>query len=286
MRRGPLLMIVAGICFTIMLCLVKLLRAELSALEVVFWRGLVAVPLALGFARKLGGGLRVKNKRILVLRCLFGFGAMTSYFAAAKGLSVTDLTLVTRLHPLGIAVLAPLFLGQAERSGRGIWGLLVLGFVGAMVLLGPQLAGSQIESREGALWAVASLVLAVAAHLCLRALGPTDGAGTIVMWFQSSVVVLSAALLCVTTGGLPVLPAQAHWLPLAGVGLTATVGQIAMTRAYALDRAALVAGVSHVRPLWAVMADVAVFSVWPGTHTMLGGALVLCAALALVFHKE
>ena len=46
LRRGPLLMILAGLCFTLMLACVKVLRAELSALEVVFWRGAAAAPLA------------------------------------------------------------------------------------------------------------------------------------------------------------------------------------------------------------------------------------------------
>ena len=38
-------MILAALCFALMLGCVKVARAELLAVEIIFWRGLIAVPI-------------------------------------------------------------------------------------------------------------------------------------------------------------------------------------------------------------------------------------------------
>ena len=45
----------------------------------------------------------------------FGFGAMFCFYSAAKGLSVADLSLITKLQPMLVALIAPVLLGSAER---------------------------------------------------------------------------------------------------------------------------------------------------------------------------
>ena len=45
-RRGPLLMVLSGLMFTVMVVLVKVLRGELPAVDIIFWRSFFALPMA------------------------------------------------------------------------------------------------------------------------------------------------------------------------------------------------------------------------------------------------
>ena len=273
-RRGPLLMVAAGLAFTAMVACVKTVRAELDALEIVAWRGVVAIPLALAMLR--GGSPWPVNRRATVLRVGAGFLAMTCFYTAAHGLTVADLSLLGRIQPVLIALAAPLVL--RERVAPQVWLLLAAGLMGATVLLGPQLAIGNVHG----LWAMGAVAASTVAHLSLRVLGRTDRTATVVLWFQLGGTLLALLAVAVTTGGLPRLP-SAELLPwLAGVAITGTAGQLLMTRAYALDRAAIVSAASHTSPLWAVLADELLFGVLPAVPTLAGGAILVGAALALV----
>ncbi len=271
--RGPALMIIAALCFTLMVACVKTARAELAAFEIIFWRSVVGLPLmALGMG---GAPWRIRNRRAFSARVGFGVLAMLGYYTAARGLDVADLSLLGRMQPLGVAALAPLVLGRHERSDGRLWALLGVGMVGCAVLLGPDLA---VGNRYG-LIALGGVAAGAAAHTSLRALGATDDPRSVVLGFQVVALMVSGVAVVVIHDGLPTLPSLtlAPWL--IGVGVFALLGQLFMTRAYREDRAALVSAASHVSPLWAVLADLLIFGVRPGWNVLVGGGIVLAVAL-------
>ena len=280
-RIGAVFGVASTLCFTVMVALVKICREELGALEIIHWRCLVAVPFAFFVARRVG--LVLHNRRIFALRLVLGFTAMVCFFTAAKGLPIANLSLISRLQPILIALMAPLLLG--ERSSRLVWAVMACGLVGCGVLIWPEvdLDAGLSESGVFALWALGAAVFSAGAHMALRKLGSTDVPATIVFWFQVGVFFLAGGLLLATGGWR--IPPQDLWLPLAGVGLCATAGQIAMTAAYRAEKASLVAATSYMAPLWGALLDVAIFAIVPGWEVLVGGVLVIGAGLALVFRS-
>lgn len=277
MRRGPLYITISGLMFAIMLVLVKMTRARLDAFEILFWRGVTAAPLAYALARKAGLGLR--RPGLFALRAISGAAAMGLLVFAAKGLFVADLELIHKLQPLVVALLAPWLLGQSERASPRVWALLCMGLCGCVLILAPDLA---IGSVYGVA-AVLSALCSAAAHLCVSALMRTDDSRVVVFHFQTSVMVMALVVIVVTTGSMPDLPPGDLWLPVLGVGLSATAGQIFMTQAYAEDRAPVIAAASYTSPIWAITADVVVFANWPGWNVIAGGALIVGAGMILLF---
>jgi len=267
-------MVAAGLSFTAMVACVKTVRTELDALEIVAWRGVIAIPLALTLLR--GASPWPVNRRAIALRVGAGFLAMSCFYTAAHGLTVADLSLLGRIQPVLIAIAAPLVL--RERVAPRVWLLLAAGLLGAAVLLGPQLAIGNVHG----LWAMGAVAASTVAHLSLRVLGRTDRAATVVLWFQLGGTLMALLAVAATTGGLPRVPSSELLPWLAGVGVTGTAGQLLMTRAYAIDRAAIVSAASHTSPLWAVFADVLLFGVLPTVPTLAGGAILVGAALALL----
>jgi len=273
-------MVGATLMFVIMVATVKVARQELTAFEVICWRSVIALPVTFILARS--AGLGIQNRRVMALRAVLGFCAMSCFFTAAKGLAIADLSIIAKLQPLIIAIIAPLLLGRAEGGGPAIWIILAVGLVGSGLLIGPELA---VGGTYG-LWALGAAVFSALAHTMIRALGKTDNAPAIVFWFQLTTLVLAIPSYALLEGGMIPLPPSHLWPYLAGCGLAATAGQVLMTNAYRLDKAPVVAAASYAGPLWAVGMDIVVFEVLPSGWALVGGALVVGAGLVLVFRAE
>ena len=67
-----------------------------------------------------------------------------------------------------------------------------------------------------------------------------------------------------------------------GVGVSATMGQLAMTRAYSLDRAARVGAAGWAQVILALLLDGLVRARWPERSATVGIALLLAAGALLI----
>ncbi|MCS6798208.1 MAG: DMT family transporter [Myxococcota bacterium] len=276
LRRGPLLMLAATVVFTLMVVAVKVARTELGALDTMFWRVAVSLPIAAAMAARTG--FAVANRRAMAARGLLGFAAMLCWFIAAAGLSVADLSLLSKLEPVLVALAAPLWFGPAERAGGRVWLSLALGFAGTAVVLAPELA---IGNAAG-LFALASTLFAAGAHLSIRALSRTDRAEAVVFWFQVTTIVPTLLLRWGLEGAPPPLPPAHLWPALLATGVTAAAGQWLVTVAYRYDSAPVVSAAGFASPLWAVLADLVFFGQPPPSGTLLGGLLIVVSGLLLI----
>ncbi|MEM9191302.1 MAG: DMT family transporter [Myxococcota bacterium] len=273
------MMIGATVLFAVMGAAVKEARAELSPFEIVMWRSVLVLPLIFFFARR-SGSLHLEQRKLLLLRGFLGFGAMVSFFASAKVLLVTDITVISRLQPILVALLAPLVLGSAERGTRRVWLSLGLGLGGCLLIVG-------LDISIGSLWALLAVVGSVfsaGAHVAVRALTRTDRPLVIVFWFQLVAFSLAVISELLVSGSLRLLPTHLVG-EIVVIGLAALLGQVMMTHAYASERASAVAAASYSAPLWGVLADLIWFLEAPSSATLIGGALVVLGGLLLVFRK-
>lgn len=282
LRRGPALMIFATLGFVLMVAFVKVARREMATHEVIAWRGLAALPIAWWFAR--GQRFKMQQERLFALRCLLGGVAMVCVFSAARQLAVADLSLIWRMQPLFVAVIAPIALGAAEKSGRKVMWAMAGGLLGCAVLLGPQLDGS--GSLTWGLVALAGAGISGAAHVCLRRLNETESSAVIVFWFQLIVTVVAGAV-CIFTSGTPFPLPRVELLPyLIGAGVSAAAGQLLMTKAYSYDKATVVAVAGYMGPVWAVIIDLVAFSQAPSWEIIVGGLIIVGASAALMFERK
>lgn len=284
-HRGVLWMVAATATLTAMASLVKIARQDLgyAPLELMLWRSLFSVPVALAVVR---GRWRITGLRWMASRCLFGFGAMFSWFTAARGLPVGELAVLVRLQPVLIGLLAPLLLGRSELGGLTLWGAVALGLSGSLLLLAPDLQGAAgSEHTTHALWGISAAVCSAVAHTSLRGLGATDDPRAVVFWFQNVVLVACAVLLWATGSGLR-WPVGTEWAVLVAIGLLAVAGQLMMTRAYQVETAARVSAATYVGPLLGFCADLVVFSLVPGWHALGGAALVIGAGFVLLSERR
>lgn len=274
--RGPLLMVGATVCFTVMITFVKLARDWGSqTLEIMGWRALVAIPL-LALA---GMSWRVRARGVLLARCVFGASAMFCYFSATEGLGIGEISVLSRMQPVWVALVAPVVLGNAERADRSVWAAMVLGISGTLVLTWPTLGEDPVRFG-GVLFMLASTWCSAFAHTAVRAMAEEDDRA-IVFWFQ--LFVGAAVLLAMGWTDAPVrTPAWVELPVLCGIGVGALAGQLLMTRAYAVDTAARVATAGFIAPLLGFAVDLAGFRVWPSGWALVGAGLIGAAGVILL----
>ena len=112
----------------------------------------------------------------------------------------------------------------------------------------------------------------------VRMLAQRDSAQALVFWFLGMVAV--GAGLLAWPEWVPLRAADA-WL-LAGVAVSGTLGQVALTHAFRLGEASLIAPLEYTALVWVVLLDVVLWGVLPDGMTWLGAAIIVVSGLYLM----
>jgi drug/metabolite transporter (DMT)-like permease len=274
--RGALYMIGAGASFAAMIVIVRHLSAELHPFEIAFFRNLLGTVFMLPWVIRTGwGGLRTERIGLHMVRSLVGLAAMLCLFSAISLMPVAEVTALTFSAPLFATAGAALVLGETVRLRR--WTATAIGFVGALIILRP---GSEAMT-PAALVALASAAFMAVALLTVKALSRTENPNAIVLYMGLMLTPLSLVpALFVWTA-----PAAGAWPWLVAMGLTATVGQVLMTRAFAAAEASAVLPFDFSRLVFVAVLGFALFGERPDLWTWIGAAVIV-AATAYNAHRE
>lgn len=236
---GSAWMIVAALLFALMGVFVKQGAQHFSSVELVFWRTLFGV-LMLGIPARLHGQrFATPYLKVHLIRGCAGYLALLLTFYAMAHLPLATAVTLNYTSPMFLALLSVLWL--KEHFSSRMAAALALGFVGVLLLLRPTLGGD--------LWfyglvGLASGAASGLAYLHVRELGQLgEPEWRVVFYFALLSTVLGALLVSFT--GWHALTLQ-NTGPLIGIGLTATFGQLAMTRAYKVGRKLVAANLSYL----------------------------------------
>jgi drug/metabolite transporter (DMT)-like permease len=235
---------------------------------------LVRSSLALFFAALLalaaGARLVFLRPRTLWVRSIAGSISLVSTFFALTRLPVADVLTLTNLFPLWVALLSWPLLGEAP--GRNVWLAAACALVGVALIQQPHIA----EGNWVSLVALASSFFTAVAMLGLHRLRGLD-ARAIVVHFSAVSVVFGVASFFLFEHTVPAQEVFAvpALLMLLGVGVTATVGQLLLTKAFAAGPPARVAVVGLTQIVFAMGLDVLVGQRAFSPVTLVGIALVI-----------
>jgi S-adenosylmethionine uptake transporter len=284
-------MLFASFMFAIMGVCVKLASSLYSTSEIVMYRGMIGA-LFLGALIKLQGGtFRTPLPWHHLWRGAVGVTSLWLWFYAIGRLPLAAATTLNYMAPIWMA--AMLFAGSLLNRERKLeWGLTAaigMSFIGVTLLLQPSIQADQWFS---ALMGLGSGILSALAYLSVKKLGqmgePED---RVVFYFSLAGVV--AGLLGVSAGpgfmGNDSVAWHAHSANgialLAGVGLSATIAQMAMTRAYRLGNTLVTANLQYAgiifSSLWGILIWGDVFG-WLG---WIGIAVIVISGLTTTYYN-
>ena len=241
--------------------------------EVAAARFLVGAVVAILLARARGTSLRIVDVPNTWRRSLFGTCSAIGHFYAlsSQRIPLGDAATLGATAPIFVALLSRRFLG--ERVGRRIGIAVVIAFIGVTAVVRPTFAAA----ADVAVIATTGAFFYALAMIWLRKIGPGESGEEIVLHFSTVAFVTMLAM------SIPVwvTPDAAGSLWLLATGLCGGLGQIAMTRAYTLDRAARVSTVAYLGIVVTHLIAIPVFGEVPSVWQFGGAALVIASGAIL-----
>ncbi|MBI2895979.1 MAG: DMT family transporter [Deltaproteobacteria bacterium] len=275
LRRGALLMLLASVAFSLMAASVRACKGRIPFFEVAFFRSFVAlVPVLVSlWLRRIP--LRTSRPGLMLSRGLAGFASMALYFYGLTHLHLADSVMLGATAPIFVALLAPFALGEMMRAPVAVAISISVG--GLFLLVGPSLEVGNL----GGIAAAASGATASVAYIAIRKLSATEHPDVIVFGFTAIATVLSAVAMVPSF----LVPEGVEWLLLVGAGIFAAVGQALITRAYAIEEAAVASALSYATVLFSWLIGVGIFDEPVSPRAILGGLVLVAVGTYLGFAR-
>lgn len=286
LRKALPWLLTAVFCFTILNALIREITTYLHVFEIVFWRNLFAVILvgSIVLSRKGLTGLRLNKPRPIIARGVLEFGLMSSMFYALSGMPLAEVVTLVYTMPLFMTMGAAIFLGETVRAPR--WIATLIGFSGALIIMGPGLQGLITGAGSAYDWhypliALLAAILMAASGLILRHASKSDPSESIMLWM--SMIVAPIAL----------VPALGVWTGLSWTtfGLLVVAVSVGSIAHYTLGRSYQAAEVSAIAPyrytelIFAAIAGFALFGEIPSIWSYVGAAIIAGSGI-FIAHRE
>jgi drug/metabolite transporter (DMT)-like permease len=289
--RGILYMLLASFSFAVMGGFAKVVSEVLPPVEVTFFRNIFGV-LLVGFAiyksplKQIGG-----KPLLLFFRGAMGFMALLAYFYIIAYIPLGEAVTYNKTSPIFVALFAYLFLNEKLNK----WAILavVLGFIGIVLIAQPQ--GGTFDKYD--ILGIFSGIGAALAYTSIRELRKFYDTRAIVMSFMGVGTVAPLLLMLITPYiNAPesldfmfapfIIPEGIIWFYVVMMGLSATISQVLMTKAYETTKAGIVGTISYTNIVFALIIGISLGDPIPGILTFVGIALVITSGLLVAFAKE
>jgi drug/metabolite transporter (DMT)-like permease len=274
---GMRFMLLGTFLFSIGSLFIKLSGERVPTMEILFVRGVIGIGFCWFIVRRAGIGMFGKRKMLLFVRGTVGFVALFAEFYAIVHLPLADAIVILFTHPVVVALLAWLLLGER----LGLPGLLAIGIslTGVAVVCRPGfLFGGGPSDLDPLAVAVAlgGIVTTAIAILIVRTLAKTEHPA-VVMFYPPMIIALVSPLFA---DGW-VAPTMFEWVMMLGVALSMNAGQYYMTRGYAIESAARISSVSCLEIVFAAIWGASFLGEIPDEWTIVGAFLIVIGTLSL-----
>lgn len=280
-------MLAAAFSFSIMSVCIKLSSDTYSTAEIVLFRGIVGVLFVWILITVHGGTVRTRFLKEHVSRGMFGVTAMALWISGIAVLSVATSTTLNYMSSIWVAVIL-LFI--AWRKGEKALDLrlvatILVSFIGVILLLRPSIHGDQVSAG---LTVILSSMLSAAAYVQVRQLGLLgEPEYRVVFYFSVSGIVMGMAW-SIVTGTIPFM----HTMDMKAIfyllliGISATAGQLLLTRAYRLGNPLITANLQYSG---IVFASIFSIMIWGNELDWLGWtgiAIIVASAITSTFLQQ
>jgi len=237
-------MLIAGLLFSCMGVLVKLGSVYFSSTELVFYRsiiGFLIISVIIGIKRLPISTLHWKNH---CWRGLSGLCSLLMFFYCITKLPLATAVTLSYTSPLFLTLFTTIMLKEHFHWQLAV--AVIIGFAGVVLLLHPSI---QEEQWTAGLIGLASGFLAAVAYLNIKFLGNLGEPDWRVVFSFTLISTVITSILMIFDTFHPITPF--NFLLLMGIGITATLAQFALTRAYRTGRVLVVGALAYSTVLFA-----------------------------------
>ncbi len=269
-------MVCAAISFGVMATFVKLACQSIPSLEVVFVRSVLGSIMIGAMIWKERASWIGKNPKIMVLRGIFGFLALSMHFYAISKLNLGIAVMLNYTAPIFVVIFARLVL--KERTTWVVKMAIFFSFLGLYLLAAPQFEAKLFPILIGIL----SGIFAAVAYVLIRYSSEEDSHYTIIFYFTT----------ISTIGSFPLLVFGSHWpnimewLMLLGVSVSAFFGQVWLTKSIQSAPVSFVLPFSYLTPVFAAILGALIWKEYLGVQSVIGGFIIIASGIVIYLFRE
>jgi len=268
-KQGILLMLCAMFLFGAGDTIAKILTSSFHPIQIIWFRqsGLLIGVLILLCFRGFSVLHTAQPKLQITRGVLVVFSSLLFVFAVRYA-PIADATAASFVAPFFVTILGAAVL--KEKVGIRRWSAVIVGFVGALVIIRPGLS----VIHPAVMLVVVAAAMFSARQVIGRLLADTDKTITTIAY----TALTASFLISIPLPMVWVLPNSAKlWGLLILMGLTAAIAEILVIRALEVAEAAVVAPIHYTIIVWATLYGYLIFNQLPDFWTLLGTSIIVLA---------
>lgn len=290
LNQGVLFMLISSICLALMSAMAKILASHLPTIEIVFFRNFIGILLILltffNTPLKQTGG----KPLLLFFRAFIGLIAMLSFFYNIANITLADAVTYSRMSPIFTALFALWFL--KEKIGLKGWTAIFLGFCGMLLVMQPN--GIILEKAH--IFGLLNAVCAALAFTSIRELRKYYDTRVIVLSFMGIGTIVPIFSMILSSYyqsdffdfmmGEFIMPNPTDWIFILGIGITASLGQVYMTKAYGVTRAGIVGATGYSVIIFSLIIGLILGDDLPSMIGFLGISFIVFGGILIAKEKK
>jgi drug/metabolite transporter (DMT)-like permease len=267
-KKGMLWIIVATFFFSLMGAFVKLGATHFSSIELVFYRSLVSLLflcIYIGISQK---EIKTPHLRKQIDRGVVGFLSLAFFFYAIAHLNLGSAMTLNYTSPIFLGFFLPFI--SHQKIKKSILLCTITGFVGALLILDPH---GEWQSWFAGLIGLISGIGAALAYIHVIQLSKLNEPDWRTVFYFTLISTLGAGLWMSFTDYQRLI-----WNDigiLIPLGLSATIAQIAMTRAYRLGNSLVIGALSYLTIVFSGVISLLYFNETMRMEDILGTMLII-----------
>jgi drug/metabolite transporter (DMT)-like permease len=276
-------MLFASVLFAFTGGFAKELSNYMSSLEVVFFRNVSGVIIILYAIYKSPLNQKGGRPLLLIGRGIVGFMALLMYFYNIAHIPLAEAITFSKTSPIFTAIFSYLLL--REKLSLLAWSGIIVGFCGVLFI-----TGFDITTLSKTDWlGILSGVGAGLAYTSIRELRKYYDTKAIVLSFMLAGTIGPIILMIIgefyTTSMFDfiiapfVMPTGFAWILIIGLGVSATMMQVYMTKAYSLEKGGIVGAVGYSNIIFSILIGMMLGDDFPSTIVLIGICFIVLSGL-------
>jgi len=271
-HQGVLWMLIATFFFALMGTFVKLGGESFTPTELVFYRSSISLIFIIAIMRWNNVSYSSNYMKLHLTRSSIGFISLLFFFYAINHLPLSTAISLNYTSPLFLGLLMPLILKR--RVKKWLFLAVTIGFLGVFFILKPTFENQ--DYFAGLIGLISGLGAAMA-YLFVTQLGQLKEPVLRTIFYFTLISTICSGFMMLF-GEIHNTQFE-HALILLGLGVSATVAQIAITKAYHVGNTLGNAGLSYLTIIFATIIGVVWFDEFIDSQTALGILLIIISGI-------
>ncbi len=271
-HKGVIWMLIATFFFALMGTFVKLGGENFNPTELVFYRSLISLFIIMGIMRINKVSYSSNYLKLHMTRSSIGFVSLLFFFYAINHLPLSTAISLNYTSPLFLGLLMPLILNRKIKT----WLFLVvlIGFIGVFFILKPTFENQNYFA--GLIGLISGLGAAIA-YLYVTRLGQLKEPDLRTIFYFTLISTICSAIM-MFFGEIHKINYK-YILILLGLGISATIAQIAITKAYRVGNTLGNAGLSYLTIIFSTIIGVIWLDEFIDKQTAFGIMLIIISGI-------